>query len=301
MPRIARLNQAVWLLFAVGVFAATASRGRETPATDLLGDPLPDGAVARLGTTRLRTGTMIRSLCFFPDGKTLLSTDWYGVRVWDAVTGRLLRRFGDPHGRQFQDGAFSPDGSLAALSMSEGEIGIWDSRKGQLLRQFHAGRFPGMVFSPDGKTLAVHDHSAVGGEALALGRDERDGITQIAGCLCGDHAGCLFPGRQNTDLRRQRSDRPLLGRGDGQGDAQARCPGASRGSGSVAGRPHLGPRLREEKRIQDGDRLGNHVAGRAGGAPLGRGDRQGDAPPERNRRSQRRRASLLRRTAKRFG
>ncbi len=142
--------------------------------TDLLGDPLPEGAVARLGTLRLRHGDMVRSLGFFADGKTLLSADWHAVHVWDAATGRLIRRFGDPHGRQFQDSAFSPDGSLAALTMSDGEITIWDARTGDRLRQFRAGRFPSVIFSPDGKTLAVLDHGTGDNQALRL-RDATSG------------------------------------------------------------------------------------------------------------------------------
>jgi WD40 repeat protein len=170
----------------IGVVIA-APDGREAPAaeprqpadalparTDLLGDPLPDGAVARLGTLRLRHGNMIQGLGFLPDGKTLLSADWHAAHVWDAATGRLLRRFGDPHGRQFQNSAFSPDGSLAALTMSDGEIGIWDARTGKNLRQFKVGRFPSVIFSPDGKTLAVLDLGAGDNQALYL-RDAMSG------------------------------------------------------------------------------------------------------------------------------
>ncbi len=120
------------------------------------------------GDDALRTAANVRCLRFTPDGKTLLSADSEGGRVWDAETGRLLRRFGDSRGRQFQDGAFSPDGSLAAMSMDEGDVTIWDARTAQPLHQFKTGRDPGLDFSPDGKTLAVHYHPAAGGERLAL-------------------------------------------------------------------------------------------------------------------------------------
>jgi WD40 repeat protein len=177
--------RSVLLTFIVVAIAAPGER--EAPATeprqsadtlpartDLLGDPLPDGAVARLGTLRLRHGNLIRGLGFLPDGKTLLSADWRSACAWDAATGRLLRRFGDPHGRQFQDSAFSPDGSLAALTMSDGEISIWDARTGKNLRQFKVGRFPSVIFSPDGKTLAVLDLGAGDNQTLRL-RDAMSG------------------------------------------------------------------------------------------------------------------------------
>src|SRR5438552_16335800 len=38
------------------------------PRSDHAGDPLPDGAIGRLGSTRLRHGAFIRAAAFLPDG-----------------------------------------------------------------------------------------------------------------------------------------------------------------------------------------------------------------------------------------
>ena len=57
------------------------------PRLDQLGDPLPEGAILRLGTIRFRnpTGSM-NELALSPDGKWLTASG----RLWDAATGKLL-------------------------------------------------------------------------------------------------------------------------------------------------------------------------------------------------------------------
>jgi RNA polymerase sigma factor (sigma-70 family) len=59
---------------------------------DLHGDPLPPGALARLGTVRKRhpgAGPVV----VLPDGRSLASIG-QTVKVWDLATGKLLREFG---------------------------------------------------------------------------------------------------------------------------------------------------------------------------------------------------------------
>lgn len=121
-------------------------------------DPLPEGAIARLGTMRLRHGNLVHKVGFFPDGKTLISADWHTVCRWDAATGRLLGSFGDRRERQFQSIAFSDDAQIVALSMGTGEIDIWESATGRKMQHFRVQRFPSLRLSPDGKVLAVLDY-----------------------------------------------------------------------------------------------------------------------------------------------
>jgi WD40 repeat protein len=68
--------------------AAVAAAGR-----DLYGDPLPEGAVARLGSVRFRSPDgSVSGLHFSADGKTLHTVGGDAtLRVWETSTGRLRK------------------------------------------------------------------------------------------------------------------------------------------------------------------------------------------------------------------
>ncbi len=62
---------------------------------DLYGDPLPPGALARLGTVRLRPGGgAVDSIVFTPDGKQMVvNVRWGAVSVWDVASGKEVCRY----------------------------------------------------------------------------------------------------------------------------------------------------------------------------------------------------------------
>src|SRR5262249_57089550 len=84
--------------------------------TDRHGDPLPPGALARLGTVRFRYGSQF---AFSPDGKTLAAISYLPpatIHLLDVDTGKELQQFQGPPGGFFGSPAFSPDGKRLAAT-----------------------------------------------------------------------------------------------------------------------------------------------------------------------------------------
>jgi WD40 repeat protein len=134
-----------------------ASPGTHAPA-EQHGEPLPEGAVARLGTTRFRGGFIIYQAGYSPDGRSIAAaTAGEGVVVWDADTGKRLGHFLEK--RHVYAVAFSPDGRI--LACPQRQIEFYDTVTGNKLRTL-AGHDGGMTmclaFSPDGKLLASGGH-----------------------------------------------------------------------------------------------------------------------------------------------
>lgn len=142
--------------------AAAAPGDDAKPRTDLYGDPLPPGAVMRLGTIRLRHRDA--RVAFSKEGKQLISCDTEGtVRVWDAASGKRRSEKRLPWERKFREGmkdlVLSPDGATVA-AWDDNTISVCDlttmKERGRIPHPSPEGLFFGeAIFSPDGKSLAI--------------------------------------------------------------------------------------------------------------------------------------------------
>jgi RNA polymerase sigma factor (sigma-70 family) len=95
-------------------------------------EPLPEGVIASLGSTRWRHGEGYNALAFSKDGRMLVSSGTpHALCLWDAATGRALWRGLDPDA-PIQTIAFSSDGRRLATGNSAGVVRIWAVQQGQL-------------------------------------------------------------------------------------------------------------------------------------------------------------------------
>jgi RNA polymerase sigma factor (sigma-70 family) len=161
------------------------------PSATAADEALPQGALHRLGTTRLRacktaaflpdgrlvvtrgdravlcdpeTGRELRSLpgpnrltgvLPSPDGKFVaLLSDTEPVRLMDVANGREASRLGDPS-RGVSAAAFTPDGKTLVLGVDK-SLNLYDVATGKELRR--CGESPNFIYrlslSPDGRTAA---------------------------------------------------------------------------------------------------------------------------------------------------
>jgi RNA polymerase sigma factor (sigma-70 family) len=129
--------------------------GAVVEAVDRQGDSLPPGALARLGTLRLRHGGQVYAVAYSPDGSLLASgARDCGIRLWDAATHKELRHL-QGHQNGIMAIAFSGDGKRLISASEDRTLRLWDVATGETLALFegHQAAVTAVVMTPDGKTI----------------------------------------------------------------------------------------------------------------------------------------------------
>jgi WD40 repeat protein len=140
----------------------------ETAHVDRYGDPLPMGAIQRLGSSRFRLDGYVYSLAYSPDSRLLATgnagyrslTNDAGVVVWDAQTGKRIRSWVG-HAHVVRSVAISADNQYVALVNGYGKLHVYDIATGKEPRRYdHVERPDHARFTPDG-LLVVGDGNKV--------------------------------------------------------------------------------------------------------------------------------------------
>jgi WD40 repeat protein len=123
------------------------------PPVDLAGDPLPEGAVCRLGTRRFRVGGRVWAVAISKDGRTLYAGGGKSLLRWNLPDGKGRRSF-NGHRGVVGSVALLPDPGLVMTADGVGLVALWDVDTGERIRDFngHEGRAWSVAVSPDGTT-----------------------------------------------------------------------------------------------------------------------------------------------------
>jgi WD40 repeat protein len=121
-------------------------------------DALPEGAVSRFGSKRLRHASLIYATAFSPDGKLLASASAdNSVRVWETSTGKEKQAF-TFNNEQLTSVVYFKDGKTLAAASMNGTIHILDVDNGKqklTLTGHGQGQLRLALHSDDGKLFSA--------------------------------------------------------------------------------------------------------------------------------------------------
>jgi len=159
---------------------------------------------AESGTPAVCNGhlNVVNDLAFSPDGSTLGSAGWDGVRIWSTSDGQEQRSFAR-NGGGFEsesaliyasDGkslsAFEPDFGLRRLNPRNGDI--------RVVRESFGMPIDGAEFSPDGKLLAIGSQGSIrlyetdaGQEVHQFSASIRRGVSRMTFSSDGTMLACV--------------------------------------------------------------------------------------------------------------
>jgi WD40 repeat protein len=139
---------------------------------DPWGDPLPPGALFRTGT--IRAPHRLTGVHFYPDGKLLADVGDGAVRLWDAVSGKEVRRLAGRE-RPVSTFVFSPDGKFLISGGQDGAVRRWEVASGKEVACFtgHKECVRHVALAADGSWIASWDSCDVRFWDVRSGRETR--------------------------------------------------------------------------------------------------------------------------------
>jgi WD40 repeat protein len=125
----------------------------------------------------------LTAVAYSPDGRWIGTASWDGTaRLWDAQTGKEVRRLEVPAPRDYNPAhlsriLFSPDNEYLVVAQQampdEAGVLVWKRRTGEKVHQFPGGA-GSVALSPDGSLIACGGYGTVGLYELATGKVVRE-------------------------------------------------------------------------------------------------------------------------------
>lgn len=144
-------------------------------------DPLPEGAIARLGTIRYWSENRVVDAARSADGKTLITADGKGDLSFWSAEGLVASRLEGPGQSRWV--ALSPDGRRL-VAAGKSDVWLWDLEPAGPRRRWKWNadtsgaerhvqyEFTSLAFSPDGKIVAFGDGWSGSTQLLHAGTGE---------------------------------------------------------------------------------------------------------------------------------
>jgi RNA polymerase sigma factor (sigma-70 family) len=124
--------------FRPDLLPATQAAKGQGGGFDLFGDPLPNGVLFRLGTTRLRHGAGVVAVRFAPGDRLIASAGYeWRFRLWDPNSAKEVYEGSLKTGATAL--AFSSRGTFVATGTRDGDIDVWTVPEGR--NKFASNKF----------------------------------------------------------------------------------------------------------------------------------------------------------------
>jgi WD40 repeat protein/serine/threonine protein kinase len=95
----------------------------------------------------------VASAAVSPDGRLVATGSWdHSAKIWDAATGRAIRKLDNAHQGYINSVEFSPDGARLLTASDDGTARLWNVESGKptgVVFRGHSGRVLAASYSPD--------------------------------------------------------------------------------------------------------------------------------------------------------
>lgn len=134
---------------------------RQDQHVDLYGDPLPDRAIARLGTIRFHNEPAFGPPCLSHDGRLFASYQENGqVQVCERLSGKVRFTIArESHGDRMETLGFTVDRRGIVVRHFDGRLQLWDVASGNKVWQALHYKGESASFSADGERLTAYQAS----------------------------------------------------------------------------------------------------------------------------------------------